>query len=261
MKSVYFDCFAGISGDMCLGALVDAGVPLTDLERSLKALPVTGYSLSSRKVTRNGISATKVDVTLRGRRHGKAVRWEDIAGIIESSTLKSTVKQRGLQIFRTLFEAEAKVHGEPFEKVHLHELGGVDCLVDIFGTLCGLSLLGVERVYTSAVNVGSGTVATDHGVLPVPAPATAELLKGFPVYRSDIPFELTTPTGAVLLKGLNAEYLPKPSFSIDSIGFGAGSRDFSSLSNTLRLLIGGETEPFPSTTDSAAAVSATTMTI
>ncbi|MBZ0155616.1 MAG: DUF111 family protein, partial [Alphaproteobacteria bacterium] len=129
-------------------------------------------------------------------------------------------------------------HGEPFEEVHLHELGGIDCLVDIFGTLCGLSLLGVERVYTSAINVGSGTVETDHGVLPVPAPATAELLKGFPVYQSDIPFELTTPTGAVLLKGLDAEHLPKPSFSIGSIGYGAGSRDFPSLSNTLRLFIG-----------------------
>ncbi|MCC6347213.1 MAG: DUF111 family protein, partial [Nitrospirales bacterium] len=117
--------------------------------------------------------------------------------------------------------------------------------VDIFGTLCGLSLLGVERVYTSAVNVGSGTVETDHGVLPVPAPAAAELLKGFPTYRSDIPFELTTPTGAVILKGLDALYQQKPALSVDSIGYGAGSRDFPSLPNTLRLFIGRETEPSP----------------
>ncbi|MBZ0155841.1 MAG: nickel pincer cofactor biosynthesis protein LarC, partial [Alphaproteobacteria bacterium] len=145
-------------------------------------------------------------------------------------------------------------HGEPFEEVHLHELGGIDCLVDIFGTLCGLSLLGVERVYTSAINVGSGTVETDHGVLPVPAPATAELLKGFPVYRSDIPFELTTPTGAVLLKGLDARHLPKPLFSINSIGYGAGNKDFPTLPNTLRLLIGEENEPAHSMADTAVTV-------
>lgn len=251
MKSAYFDCFAGISGDMCLGALVDAGVSLEDLKTSLKDFSITGYSLSSRKVTRKGISATKVDVTLEGHGHEKAVRWEDIATAIESSTLKGDVKQKGLHIFRTLFEAEAKVHNEPFERVHLHELGGVDCMVDIIGTLSGLSLLGVERVYTSAVNVGSGTVKTDHGVLPVPAPATAELLKGFLTYRSGISFELTTPTGAALLKGLDANYLPSPSHSIDTIGYGAGSRDFHGLPNILRLSIGEETEPSSLTTDTA----------
>lgn len=254
MKSACFDCFSGISGDMCLGAIVDAGVPLEDLKRSLKDFPITGYSLSSRKVKRNGISATKVDVTLKGKEHEHAVRWDDIATTIESSTLKDSVKQVGLHIFRTLFEAEAKVHGEPFDRVHLHELGGIDCMVDIFGTLSGLSILGVERVYTSAINVGSGTVKTDHGVLPVPAPATAELLKGFQVYHSDISFELTTPTGAALLKGLDAHCLPGPCLSIDTIGYGAGSRDFPSLPNILRLSIGEETEPSPLTTDSAVTV-------
>ncbi|MFO0752179.1 MAG: nickel pincer cofactor biosynthesis protein LarC [Thermodesulfovibrionales bacterium] len=254
MISAYFDCFAGISGDMCLGALVDAGIPLAELERGLKDLPLTGYSLSARKVQRNGISATKVDVALTGKGHGKAVRWEDISRIIKSSTLKSTVKQRGLHLFRLLFEAEAKVHGEPFDQVHLHELGGIDCMVDVFGTLTGLSLFGVEKVYASPVNLGSGTVKTDHGMLPVPAPATAELLKDFPVYPSEIPFELTTPTGAALLKGLDTEPALKPLFCISSIGYGAGNKDLSSLPNAVRLFIGGGIAASPSGTEAAVTV-------
>jgi len=223
---------------MSLGALVDAGVPLKDLESALKKLNVKGYRLTENKVTRFGIAATKVDVLLTGKKNAGAVRWKDITSVISASTLDNAIKKSGLAIFRSIFEAEAKVHGELFDHVHLHELGGIDCLVDVFGTLCGLTLLGIDKVYASPVNLGSGTVRTAHGILPVPAPATAELLRGHLVYTSDVPFEMTTPTGAALIRGLSAETSLLPSLRIEKIGYGAGGRDIASLSNTLRILIG-----------------------
>ena len=240
MKIAYFDCFSGISGDMCLGALVDAGVLLKDIEKELKKLAVKGYALSERKVRRAGISATKVDVTLtntKGKGHG-ARRWADIEKIIRDSSLSDGIKQKGHGIFKRLFEAEAKVHGETVYKVHLHELGAVDCLVDIFGTLIGLDLLGVDAVYSSAVNLGSGFVKTGHGFLPVPAPATAEMLKKVPVYMSETPYELTTPTGAAILKSLSAGFGEMPLCVPEKIGTGAGERDMRSSPNILRMLIG-----------------------
>lgn len=238
MKIAYLDCYSGISGDMCLGALVDAGVPLKDMERALKKLNIKGYRLTEKKVARCGIAATKVDVLLTGNNKTGAVSWKDIASVIKSSTLDNDIKKSGLAVFRSIFEAEAKVHGEPFDHVHLHELGGIDCLVDVFGTLCGLALLGIDKVYASPVNLGSGTIRTAHGILPVPAPATAELLRGHLVYKSDVPFEMTTPTGAALIAGLSVVTSPLPSLRIEKIGYGAGGRDIPSVSNTLRILIG-----------------------
>lgn len=238
MKIAFFDCYAGISGDMCLGALVDAGVDIGDLKKALKKIPVTGYQLTSKRVVRNGISAAKVDVVIKGHTHHKSTKWKDIGKIIKGSSLAPEIKQKGLSIFRRLFEAEAKVHGEAFEDVHLHELGGIDCIVDIFGTVIGLHMLGIEKIYASAINLGSGTVRTAHGVLPVPAPATAELLRGCPVYVSDIPFELTTPTGAAIITGLKAAFLGTPDMHIEQIGYGAGNKDFTTLPNTLRVMIG-----------------------
>lgn len=240
-KTAYFDCFAGISGDMCLGALVDAGVRLSDIEKELKRLPIKNYSLKSRKVLRNGISATKVDVIIKAegkRQKTKGKKWKDIEKIIKTSQLSEKIKQKGLQIFKKLFEAEARVHGEPFDKVHLHELGGIDCLVDIFGALIGLDILGIEKIYVSSINLGSGSVKTEHGILPVPAPATAELLKGYPVYSSEIPFELTTPTGAAIISGINADPYSLSKITIEKIGYGAGNKDIVNMSNTLRILIG-----------------------
>lgn len=240
-KTAYFDCFAGISGDMCLGALVDAGVRLSDIEKELKRLPIKNYSLKSRKVLRNGISATKVDVIIKAegkRQKTKGKKWKDIEKIIKTSQLSEKIKQKGLHIFKKLFEAEARVHGEPFDKVHLHELGGIDCLVDIFGALIGLDILGIEKIYVSSINLGSGSVKTEHGILPVPAPATAELLKGYPVYSSEIPFELTTPTGAAIISGINADPYSLSKITIEKIGYGAGNKDIVNMSNTLRILIG-----------------------
>jgi uncharacterized protein (TIGR00299 family) protein len=248
LKIVYFDCFSGISGDMCLGALVDAGVPLKEIEKGLKKLNIKGYRLREQKVLRAGIAATKVDVELTAK-GGKTVsfgdpprrevrKWKDIQKIIKDSTLPENIKKQGLQIFRNLFEAEAKVHGSTIEKTHLHELGCVDCLVDIFGALIGLSILGVEKVYASPINLGSGSTKTSHGILPVPAPATAELLKGMPCYSSGPAFEMTTPTGAVILKTVSSGFGSMPLFSSETIGIGAGNKDPEERPNILRIMVG-----------------------
>lgn len=243
MKIAYFDCFSGISGDMSLGALVDAGVPLKGLENGLRKLKLRGYRLREQKVLRAGIAATKVDVVLKAEGRGPGAegrKWKDIQKIIKDSSLPENIKKQGLQIFKNLFEAEAKVHGSSIEKTHLHELGCVDCLVDIFGTLIGLSMLGVEKVYASPINLGSGSTKTSHGILPVPAPATAELLKGIPCYSSGPAFEMTTPTGAVLLKSLSSGFGSMPVFSAEVIGMGAGNKDPEERPNILRVMIGQE---------------------
>lgn len=242
LRIAYLDCSSGISGDMFLGSLVDAGVPLDKIEKALRRLAIRGYRLEARKVKRGGISATKVDVVIKesGIRSqasgGRA--WKDIKGIINESSLPSHIKQEGLRIFKRLFEAEGKVHGTAYGRTHLHELGAVDCIVDIFGTLIGLDLLGVDRIYSSAVNLGSGVVETEHGRLPVPAPATAEILRGIPVYASDVPFELTTPTGAVLISELADEFTRMPLMKIDVIAHGAGQKDIQGSPNALRIFLG-----------------------
>jgi len=240
---LYFDCFSGMSGDITLGALLDAGVPLGELERGLSLLPVKGYKLKAGKVTRAGISATKVDVVLKrsavsGQR--SANKWKDVEKIIKTSKLPKKIKDNGLHIFKRLFEAEAREHGGSYDTIHLHELGAVDCMVDIFGTLIGLDILGINKIYSSPLNLGSGTIKTEHGIIPVPAPATVELLKGIPVYSSDIKFELTTPTGAVLISSLASGFGPLPEMNILKTGCGAGSKDFRDRPNILRLFFGEE---------------------
>lgn len=249
MKIAYFDCFSGISGDMCLGALVDAGVSLAEIEKRLKGIPIKGYALVAKKVRRSGIAATKVDVIIKGNsgpqpqnQSGNSQtgnrKWNDISRIIRASKLSEEIRHKGHEIFRNLFEAEAKAHGEALAKVHLHELASADCIVDIFGTLIGLSLLKVEAVYSSSVNLGSGSVKTAHGTLPVPAPATAEILKNTLVYSSNVPYELTTPTGAIILKSLSKGFGPIPCFKYEKAGVGAGGRDIKNRPNILRIFIG-----------------------
>ncbi len=225
---------------MCLGALVNAGVPLKRIGKGLKALPVTGYRLEERRVTRAGLAATKVDVILasgNGRNKPGPRLWQDIRKIIKGSSLPERIKLQGLGIFKSLFVAESRVHGSPVNKTHLHELGGVDCLVDIFGTLLGLSYLGVDSVSASSVNLGGGSISTSHGILPVPAPATAELLKGIPCYSSGPSLELTTPTGAAILSAASAGFGPMPHCSITAIGAGAGDADPAGWPNLLRLFV------------------------
>ena len=238
MKIAYFDCFSGISGDMCLGALVDAGVPLPKLERELKKIPVKGYRLVSKRVKRADLAATKIDVVCRKGRCNPARNFNDIRKIIRTSSLSPDIKQKGLRIFERLFRAEAKVHGISVQKVHLHELGAADCVADIFGTLIGLSLLGIEQVLSSPINLGSGFVETEHGTLPVPAPATIEILRDVPVYSTGMPYELTTPTGAVIIKELASEFAGMPLMETTTTGIGAGGRDLGRWPNVLRVFIG-----------------------
>jgi len=243
LKIAYFDCSAGISGDMCLGALVDAGVPLKEIERGLRALPLKGYKLQARKVKRSSIAATKVDVILGARGKGRRAegkKWRDIKSFILKSNFPDHLKHNGLRIFKGLFEAEGKVHGRVFSKTHLHELAAVDCMVDVFGTLIGLDFLGVDKVFSSAVNLGSGFVMTEHGRLPVPAPATAELLKGIPVYTSGISFELTTPTGAAIVREVADCCADMPLMKTGRIGYGAGQKDIEGFPNVLRIFLGEE---------------------
>ncbi|MCX8028351.1 MAG: nickel pincer cofactor biosynthesis protein LarC [Thermodesulfovibrionales bacterium] len=231
----YIDCFSGISGDMLLGALVDIGVPLSFFKETIQRISIDGYNISQLKVNRCGIDATKVDVEIFNQSHNH-VRWADIFHLLDTSKLTDKVKRTSLEIFRNIFHAEARVHGEDFENVHLHELGGIDCIVDIVGTVAGFDYLGIDDILVSDINLGSGFVNTAHGILPVPAPATLELLKGFRCYKSNIPIELTTPTGAAILSTIAKQrdiihYIPR------SIGYGAGSRDLNQQPNVLRLVI------------------------
>jgi uncharacterized protein (TIGR00299 family) protein len=241
----YFDCSSGISGDMILGSLVDAGVSLQRLKKELSRLPVKGYKLEAKKVKRAGFGSTKVDVIIEHRTQNtehrqktKTRKWKDVEKIIKGSTLSKEIKAQGLAIFKKLFKAEAKVHGESLQNVHLHELGAVDCIIDIFGALVGLDILGIKKLYASPVNVGGGTVKTEHGILPVPAPATLELLKGVPIYSSGIEHELTTPTGAVIITSLADEFIPIPDMAVSKTGTGAGGRNFRTHPNVLRLFLG-----------------------
>jgi pyridinium-3,5-bisthiocarboxylic acid mononucleotide nickel chelatase len=237
MTLAYFDCFSGISGDMTLGALVDAGVSIEALRSELAKLNLAGYTIASEKVTRSGLAATKVNVMLDQKKQ-PARHLSDIRTIIEGSSLSPAIKQKSIAIFERLAEAEAAVHGTTPEKVHFHEVGAVDAIVDIVGSVIGLELLGVTRIIASPVNLGSGSVHTSHGKLPVPSPAAAELLKGVPVYSSAVSFELTTPTGAVILSTLCSSFGPLPQMKIDRIAHGAGGKDLPDQPNVLRLMVG-----------------------
>ena len=237
MTLAYFDCFSGISGDMTLGALVDAGLPLEVLRAELAKLSLSGYTLSSEKVRRSGLSATKVHVVLDDKKQ-PARRLSDIQKIINGSSLSPVIQKKSLAIFHRLAEVEAKVHGTTPDRVHFHEVGAVDALVDIVGTVIGLEHLGIIEIIGSPVNVGSGTVHTAHGKLPVPAPATVELLRNIPFYSSAITFELTTPTGAALISTLASSFGPLPQMKVRSIAYGAGNKDLPGQPNVLRLMIG-----------------------
>ena len=237
MKIAYFDCFSGISGDMTLGALVDAGVDLTVIREELAKLPVTGYRLEARVVKRGGLRGTKVDVVVDEAAQ-PARRYTDIAAMISESGLEPEVRQQALAIFRRLGEVEAHLHDEPLEAIHFHEVGAVDSIVDVVGAAIGVHALGLEGAVASSVNVGHGAVHTSHGLLPVPAPATLDLLKGYSAYAGDTRMELTTPTGAAILTTLADRFGPLPRMTIERIGYGAGNRDFPTGPNLLRLVVG-----------------------
>lgn len=243
MTLAYFDCFSGISGDMTLGALVDAGVSIDVLRAELAKLNLPGYELKAEKVKRSGIAATRVHVVI-DQKNQKSRHLSDILKIIEASTLTSAVKEKSSLIFKRLADAEAKVHGTTPDKIHFHEVGAVDAIVDIVGSVIGLELLGISQIMASAINVGSGMVKTAHGMLPIPAPATAELLTNIPFYQSSTQFELTTPTGAVIISTLGSSFGPMPPIKLDRVAYGAGGHEFPGMPNVLRLMIGQPVEGY-----------------
>jgi uncharacterized protein (TIGR00299 family) protein len=239
VKIAYFDCASGASGDMVLGALLDAGLELAALEAALATLKVDGWRLEARPVERGGLRGTHLAVrTDAGRRFHTLA---DMLRPIERSTLPDAVKARAEAVLRRLAEAEARVHRVPAEAVHFHEVGELDTLVDVVGAAAGLDALAVERVHVSALPLGGGTVETAHGRLPVPAPATAELLRGFPVYDNGVAAELVTPTGAAILTTLGTPDR-LPAVTLERIGWGAGTKELP-IPNLLRVMIGHATSP------------------
>jgi len=283
-RVLYFDCFAGASGDMVLGALLDAGLPLAELERALGSLMIRGYRLAADRVLRAGLSATKFRlVEAAGEAspaapsgvHGKAGTHdhhhdlahghehdhprthepeaahhahrslEDITALIAGSSLPDRARARAVELFTRLAEVEAEIHQMPVSKVHLHEVGELDSIVDIVGAVFGLDWFGADRVLSSPLNIGGGMVRSAHGVFPVPAPATAKLLLGVPVYSSGVQMETVTPTGALLVAGHATAYGPVPAMRIDQVGYGAGDRDLPGTPNVLRILVGRADDQAP----------------
>jgi len=275
VTTLYLDCFSGASGDMVLGALIDAGVPIEDVRRALGSLTLDPASVWTERVVRTGVAATRFQV--RGERvpvsgpvpgqalghshahgtdsdghthhaddaglpvdHGHRT-LDEIYRLIDGSALTPAGRDRAKALFARLGHAEAEIHGIPVESVHLHEVGALDSIVDIVGAVYAFEALGVDDVAASALNVGSGTVRTAHGVYPVPAPATLRLLAGVPVYSGSQVAEMVTPTGALLVSGYATSYGPMPAMTVTAIGYGAGARDFRDTPNVLRAVLGTRT--------------------
>jgi len=235
MTLAYLDCFSGVSGDMFLAALVANGLDAAALEAEVRKLGID-VRLRRERVQRGMLMADQIIVETPPQHHHR--HYTDIVAKIEAAPLSPLTKQRAQAVFERLGRAEAKIHGVPLERVHFHEVGALDSIADIVGVCAGIELLGIEEIRSSPLNVGAGTVRCDHGVLPVPAPATAELLQGVPVYSSGIQAELVTPTGAALVSSLASGFGPLPPMTITSSGYGAGSRDLGEFPNVLRLFLG-----------------------
>ncbi|MFP4016227.1 MAG: nickel pincer cofactor biosynthesis protein LarC [Halanaerobiales bacterium] len=248
MMDAYFDMFSGISGNMVLGALLDLGLELEELEDELEKLGLSSeYKIITKRVTKEGISGTYVNVQLldehnhhnheggHTRHHGRNLN--DINQIIDNSALSEGVKEKSKNIFLNLARAEAKIHGTEIEEIHFHEVGAVDAIVDIVGSVIGLELLGIKRIFASRIHTGTGFVNCQHGKMPLPAPATMELLSGVPIYSNGIKSELVTPTGAAIITTLAEEFGPRPEMEVERTGYGAGSRDLE-IPNLLRINMG-----------------------
>lgn len=252
MRIAYFDCFAGAAGNMILGALVDAGLPIEALRRELARLPVSGWAMKAEPVHKRGLGALYLDVHVPGEDHEFHARHRhdtiaasantptrrlaDILGILESAGFATEIEQRAAAIYRRLAQAEARVHRQPVDEVIFHEVGQVDAIVDIAGAALGLQLLGIEEVYCSPLPCGRGRVHSEHGEMPSPPPATMELLRGYPTYAVDFDGELVTPTGAAILTSI-ASFGLRPPMTVERIGYGSGRSDFP-FPNVLRVVIG-----------------------
>lgn len=263
-RILYFDCFSGASGDMMLGALLDAGLPLDDLRRALGSLAIDGVSVSAKRVVRAGVAATKfvVEDHDHGHHHhqhqhdhhhetatGAAVAHAqahrtlaEIHEAIDRSALSASGKARAKELFHRLGEAEAAIHDVPLGRIHLHEVGALDSIIDIVGAVFGLEWFAADRIVSSPLNLGGGMVRSAHGLFPVPAPATVRLLQGAPVYSSGVQSEMVTPTGALLVSSYAASYGAVPPMTIERVGYGAGDRDLPDTPNVLRILVGNAGE-------------------
>ena len=243
MKIAYLDLFAGLSGDMTLGALVDAGLPLSELKKGLAALRLKGYTLSRRTVLKGAVRATKIDVRVAGHRHHHHTPLRSILALLKKSGLPAPVKASASQVFLRLGEAEGRIHGMDPLKVEFHEVGAVDSIVDIVGSCLGLYLLGIGRLHCSRVPVARGEIRMQHGLLPNPGPAALELLRGFPLVPADVDRELVTPTGAALLAALAHEPGRMPEMTLEATGYGAGEMDLEERPNVVRILVGTAASP------------------
>ncbi|MDI6816413.1 MAG: nickel pincer cofactor biosynthesis protein LarC [Actinomycetota bacterium] len=235
LKVAYFDCFAGISGDMIAGALLDLGLPLAILEEQLAKVGLDGYEVSAGRMQKYHIGATKFDVTVAAPEPART--FNKVRDLIEESELPEAAKLDVLAIFTRIAEAEAKVHGVPLDEVHFHEVGATDAIIDVIAAVTGLGYLGFEKIYASPIATGTGTVVTAHGVLPVPAPATLEILAGAPIYSTQIHAELATPTGAAILAHYATFVAEMPAVRPEKTGYGAGMRDLE-IPNVLRVIVG-----------------------
>jgi len=236
MKIAYFDCFSGASGDMILGSLIDAGLNARLLREELEKLRIPTVHLKVKKVLRRGITATQVILEGKGEeKHHRNLK--EMLAILDRSRVEGEIKEKSREIFQRIASVEANIHRKPMDEIHFHELGGLDSIVDIVGSVWGFQQMGFERVYVSKVNVGSGFVTCEHGILPVPAPATLALMKERPIYSSGVERELLTPTGAAILTTLGSEFGRLPTMATEKIGYGAG-RDELPHPNVLRLMIG-----------------------
>jgi uncharacterized protein (TIGR00299 family) protein len=238
MKIAYLDTIAGIAGDMTMAAFVSAGLPIDELVAELRKLPLEGFELQARHVQKHAIAAVHIDVVITHEPHHHR-HLKDILSIIERSSFSDQVKTRASAVFQAIGVAEAKVHGTTLEKVHFHEVGALDSIVDIVGVAVCLEKFGVEAVYTSPVRLGSAAfVNTQHGRIPVPTPATLELLNGYPTVLTNIPHELTTPTGAGIVRALSSGVLEEETLLPRSVGYGAGTMDLEQVPNLLRVVVG-----------------------
>jgi uncharacterized protein (TIGR00299 family) protein len=260
LKVLYFDCFAGAAGDMILGALVDAGLPFEELQRALGSLAVEGWAVSVDRVIKTGVTATKFRVHEHAHAHPQAPgpsspqahshhhghghhSLDEIYAAIGRSSLSDAGKARAIDMFRRLGEAESAIHGIPIDKIHLHEVGALDSIIDIVGAVFAIEWFKADRIVVSPINTGSGMVRTEHGVFPVPAPATLAVLKNAPIYSSGIQSELLTPTGALILSEFATAFGSIPPMTIDKVGYGAGDRELKETPNVVRVLIGEAEAP------------------
>ena len=241
MKTAYIDCFSGISGDMFLAALIDAGLDLEYLKKELKKLNLTGYEITAKKTDKNHITATKLTITVK--EHQPHRHLKDIEKIIDTSTLDEDIKKTSKKIFQKLAKAESKIHNKDINCIHFHEVGAVDSILDIVGAPIALEKLNIKKIYTSPLPLGTGFIKCAHGTIPLPAPATAELLKGIPVYQTSTKGELVTPTGAAIITTITTKFKEMPQMKIDKTGYGAGTQDFDHP-NLLRIFIGTEEEQY-----------------